>query len=85
MPGVMAGTVFTLGPAMAAWVEPNMLGGGFVNMLSNSVESAYSALRYPVVAALSSFVILMLGLILGLLILATRRVVDISSTFKSLA
>lgn len=85
MPGVMAGVIFTLGPALAAWVEPNMLGGGFVNMLSNSVDSAYSALRYPVVAALSSFVILMLGLILGLLIFATRRVVDLSSTFKSLA
>ena len=57
LPGVIAGIVFTLGPALAAWVEPGMLGGGFVNLLSNSVESAYTALKYPVVAALSTFVI----------------------------
>ncbi len=46
------------------WIEPSMLGGGFVNLLSNSVESAYTALRYPVVAALSTFVIVLLVLLL---------------------
>src|SRR6185295_455093 len=56
--GIIAGIVFPLGPALAAWVEPGMLGGGFVNLLSSSVESAYTALKYPVVAALSTFVIL---------------------------
>ena len=84
MPGVLAGIVFTLGPALASWVEPNMLGGGFVNMLSNSVDSAYSALRYPVLAALSSFVILMIGLILALLMFLTRKVVDLSTSFRSM-
>ena len=53
LPGVLAGIVLTLGSALAAWVEPSMLGGGFVNLLSNSVESAFTALRYPVVAALT--------------------------------
>src|SRR5439155_921616 len=57
LPGVFAGFVLTLGSALAAWVEPEMLGGGFVNLLSNSVESAFTALRYPVVAALTTFVI----------------------------
>ncbi len=84
MPGVLAGVVFTLGPALASWVEPNMLGGGFVNMLSNSVDSAYGSLRYPVVAALSSFVVLMVGLILVLLMFATRRIADIGTAFRSL-
>lgn len=74
LPGVMAGFVFTLGPALAAWVEPGMLGGGFVNLLSSSIESAYTALRYPVVAALSAFVIGLLLILLGLMMLVLRRV-----------
>lgn len=84
LPGAMAGVVFTLGPALAAWVEPSMLGGGFVNLLSNSIESAYTALRYPVVAALSTFVILMLVVLLGVMILAARHFGDLSSTFRVL-
>jgi len=73
LPGVMAGVVFCLGPALAAWVEPGMLGGGFVNLISNSIESAYTALRYPVVAALSAFVILLLVLMLGGMALVARH------------
>jgi ABC-type spermidine/putrescine transport system permease subunit I len=82
LPGIIAGVVFTLGPALAAWVEPGMLGGGFVNLLSNSVESAYTALKYPVVAALSTFVILILAVLLGLLLLLSRRVADLAASFK---
>ncbi len=84
LPGVLAGIVFTLGPALAAWVEPSMLGGGFVNLLSNSVESAYTALRYPVVAALSTFIILLLAALLLAMLLVARRFGDLSSTFKVL-
>lgn len=84
LPGVMAGVVFTLGPALAAWVEPDMLGGGFVNLLSNSIESAYTALRYPVVAALSAFVILLLLVLLALMYLVARRFGDMSSAFRVL-
>jgi spermidine/putrescine transport system permease protein len=84
LPGVLAGVVFTLGPALASWVEPNLLGGGFVNMLSNSVDSAYGALRYPVVAALSSFVVFMIGVIFALLFFITRRFADLSMSFRSL-
>ena len=82
LPGVLAGIVFTLGPALAAWVEPSMLGGGFVNMLSNSVESAYSALRVPVVAALSAFVIVLLAVLLAVFVVAFRRVVDFADVFR---
>jgi spermidine/putrescine transport system permease protein len=82
MPGIMAGILLTLGPVLAAWVEPAMLGGGFVNLLSNSVESAYTSLRYPVVAALSTFVMLLLAALLVILLLIARRFGDVLSTFR---
>jgi spermidine/putrescine transport system permease protein len=82
MPGIVAGILLTLGPVLAAWVEPSMLGGGFVNLLSNSVESAYTSLRYPVVAALSAFVILLLAMLLLVLLLVVRRLGGAMSTFR---
>ncbi|HTN96340.1 MAG TPA: ABC transporter permease [Nordella sp.] len=84
LPGVMAGIVFTLGPALAAWVEPSMLGGGFVNLLSNSVESAYTALKYPVVAALSTLIIVLLALLLVVLLFIARRFGDLASILRPL-
>ncbi|MDA7948538.1 MAG: ABC transporter permease [Hyphomicrobiaceae bacterium] len=82
MPGVLAGTVFTLGPALAAWIEPGMLGGGFVNLLSHSIESAYTALRYPVVAALSAFTIVVLALLLSAVLVLTRRTASMEGLFR---
>ena len=82
MPGVMAGILLTLGSVLAAWVEPSMLGGGFVNLLSNSVESAYTSLRYPVVAALSTFVILLLAALLLVLLVLARRFGNVLSSFR---
>ena len=84
LPGIMAGVVLTLGSALAAWVEPAILGGGFVDMLSASVDSAYTALRYPVVAALSSFAMLLIAGLLAVFVIATRRMADIGGTFRSL-
>lgn len=84
MPGVVAGVVFTLGPALAAWVEPNMLGGGFVTLLSGSIESAYEALRYPTVAALSTFAILVVTVILWGFTAASRRLIDLKSLFRNI-
>lgn len=84
LPGVLGGIVFTLGSALAAWVEPSMLGGGFVEMLSDSITSAYSALRVPMVAALSTFVIVLLAVLLCLLALAMRRFVRIGEVFRSM-
>ena len=84
LPGVVAGLVLTLGSALAAWVEPAMLGGGFVNLLSASVESAYTGLRYPIVAALSTLAILLVIGLLALFLLATRRVIDVAGSFRSL-
>lgn len=84
MPGVVAGIVFTLGPALAAWIEPTMLGGGFVTMLSSSIESAYEALRYPTVAALSTFAIAVIAIILWLFTWVARRVIDINAMFRNI-
>jgi spermidine/putrescine transport system permease protein len=84
MPGVVAGVVFTLGPALAAWVEPNMLGGGFVTLLSGSIESAYEALRYPIVAALSTFAILVVVAILWGFMAASRWAIDLKSMFRNI-
>ncbi|ANF57672.1 ABC transporter permease [Halotalea alkalilenta] len=84
LPGVIAGVLFTLGSAMAAWVEPSMLGGGFVNLLSNSIESAYSALRYPVLAALTTLIMLILGVLVLAFVLIGRRFGDLSSSFRIL-
>ena len=84
LPGVMAGIVFTLGPALAAWVEPSMLGGGFVNLLSNSVESAFTALKYPVVAALSTLIIVLLAILLVVLAFLARRFGDLASVLRPL-
>lgn len=84
LPGILGGIVFTLGSSLAAWIEPSMLGGGFVNVLSNSISGAYSALRVPMVAALSTFVVLLLALILGILALGMRRFVRFGEVFQSM-
>jgi ABC-type spermidine/putrescine transport system permease subunit I len=84
LPGILTGFILTLGPAIAAWIEPSMLGGGFVNLLSNSVESAYTALKYPVVAALSSFVMLLLAVLVVVLGMVTRRFGGFGSIFAVL-
>jgi ABC-type spermidine/putrescine transport system permease subunit I len=84
LPGILAGVIFTLGPALAAWVEPGMLGGGFVNLLSHSIESAYTALRYPIVAALSAFIIALLSILLLILVVVTRRTANMSSLFRAM-
>ena len=84
LPGIVAGIVFTMVPLMAAWVEPEMLGGGFVNLLGPSVEAAIRNLKYPTAAALSAFVIVLLALLLTLLILATRRLGSIGDVFQTL-
>jgi spermidine/putrescine transport system permease protein len=84
LPGIVTGIVFTLGPALAAWVEPMMLGGGFVTLLSGSIESAYEALRYPTVAALSTFAILVVIAILWAFMTIFGRFIDVKSLFRNI-
>jgi ABC-type spermidine/putrescine transport system permease subunit I len=84
LPGIVAGVVFTLVPLMAAFVEPQMLGGGFVNLLGMSVNSALQELKYPTAAALSTVVVALLGLCLAALILVTRKRFDMSTMFQAI-
>jgi spermidine/putrescine transport system permease protein len=84
LPGIVAGVVFTLVPLMAAFVEPQLLGGGFVDLLGNSVNSALQELKYPTAAALSTVVVALLGLCLAALILITRRRFDMASMFAAI-
>jgi spermidine/putrescine transport system permease protein len=84
LPGIVAGVVFTLVPLMAAFVEPQMLGGGFVNLLGNSVNSALQELKYPTAAALSTVVVALLGVCLAALILITRKRFDMSTMFQAI-
>lgn len=84
LPGIAAGIVFTLTPLMAAWVEPQMLGGGQVNLIGDSVESALRELKYPTAAALSTVVIAMLVLLLGALVAITRGRFDFNSVFQAI-
>jgi spermidine/putrescine transport system permease protein len=85
LPGIVAGIVFTLVPLMAAFVEPEMLGGGFVDLLGDSVSSALQNLKYPTAAALSTVVVALLGLCLAALILVTRRRFDMSTMFRAVS
>jgi ABC-type spermidine/putrescine transport system permease subunit I len=84
LPGIIAGCIFTLVPLMAAFVEPQMLGGGFVNLLGFSVDSALRELKYPTAAALSTVGVVMLGLLLVLLVAVTRQRTDIASIFRAI-
>lgn len=84
LPGIVAGVVFTLVPLMAAFVEPEMLGGGFVDLLGDSVSSALQGLKYPTAAALSAVVVALLGLCLAALIMVTRRRFDLATSFQAI-
>lgn len=84
LPGILAGIIFTFVPLMAAYVEPQLLGGGFVDLLGNSVDSALQQLRYPMAAALSTVVVVLLGLCLAVFMLLTRNRLDLSTIFSAI-
>lgn len=83
LPGIIGGAIFTVVPLMAAWVEPQLLGGGQVNLLGQSIQSALSNLNYPVAAALSTVVIVILVLLLAVLSLSLRGRFNMTSIFQS--
>lgn len=84
MPGIVGGIVFTFVPLMAAWIEPQLLGGGQVNLLGQSIQSALTNLNYPVAAALSTIVIAVLVLMVAALVVSLRGRFKMSSLFQSL-
>jgi len=83
LPGIIGGAIFTIVPLMAAWVEPQLLGGSQVNLLGQSIQSALTNLNYPVAAALSTIVIAILVLMLAALSLSLRSKVNMSAIFQN--
>jgi spermidine/putrescine transport system permease protein len=84
LPGIVAGIVFTMVPAMADYVVPDLLGGFKVILLSTSVESALSALQYPIAAALSTVVLALLAVLVTILVLILRRAGMSAAVFAAL-
>tara|TARA_B100001123_G_scaffold285884_1_gene318677 strand:- start:1431 stop:2354 length:924 start_codon:yes stop_codon:yes gene_type:complete len=84
LPGIVAGVVFTMVPLMAAFVEPGMLGGGFVNVLGDSIEAALRNLKYPTAAAMSTLVMILLALLLVVLVVISRRRGALGNIFQTM-
>lgn len=83
MPGILVGVVFTSVPLMATFVESQLLGGGFVDLLGNSVNSALSQNQIPTAAVLSTMVVVFLALSVIACVLLTRKRVDLKSVFTA--
>jgi ABC-type spermidine/putrescine transport system permease subunit I len=84
-PGIVAGVVFTIVPMLGEVAVPRLLGGGNVNLMGQSVESALNALNYGAAASMCSFVLIVLMLLLVLLQWIARRSGLLSGGFGSLA
>lgn len=83
MPGILVGIVFTSVPLMATFVESQLLGGGFVDLLGNSVNSALAQNRIPTAASLSTLVVIFLAILIIAAMLLTRNRVDLRSAFTA--
>lgn len=83
MPGIVVGIIFTSVPLMATFVESELLGGGFVDLLGNSVNAALSRNRIPTAAALSTLVVGFLVLLAAILLIFFRKRIDLRSAFTA--
>lgn len=59
VPGILGGILLTIGPALATWVVPKVLGGSFVNLMSNAINEAFGSSNYPIMCALSSCLLIL--------------------------
>jgi spermidine/putrescine transport system permease protein len=84
-PGIAAGIVFTIVPMLGEIAVPRLLGGGNVNLLGQSIESALNALNYGVAAAMCAFVLIVLAFLLLLLQWIARRNGLLSTGFGALS
>lgn len=83
LPGIIVGIVFTSVPLMATFVESQLLGGGFVDLLGNSVNSALAQNRIPTAASLSTLVVGFLAILIIAAMLLVRNRVDLRSAFTA--
>jgi ABC-type spermidine/putrescine transport system permease subunit I len=65
-------------------VVPQLLGGSNVTMLGTTISSLVQVLNYPVAAALSVIVLLILSLFLVVMRLAAPRHVSFGAAFEGL-
>jgi ABC-type spermidine/putrescine transport system permease subunit I len=84
MPGIVAGIIFTFVPMLGETVVPQLLGGSNVTMLGTTISSLVQVLNYPVAAALSVIVLLILALFLVLMRLAAPRHASFGAAFEGL-
>lgn len=84
MPGIVAGIIFTFVPMLGETVVTHLLGGANVTMLGASISSLARVLNYPVAAALSVIVLLILAALLGLMRLVAPQYISITTAFEGL-
>lgn len=85
LPGIVAGIIFTFVPMLGETVVPKLLGGGNVNMLGTSLASLIQVVNYPVAAALSVIVLILIAALLGILRLLLARLPISASIFSGIA
>lgn len=83
LPGILVGIVFTSVPLMATFVESQLLGGGFVDLLGNSISSALAQNRIPTAASLSTLVVSFLVILVVAVFLLSQNRVDLRSAFTA--
>jgi ABC-type spermidine/putrescine transport system permease subunit I len=84
LPGLAAGLVFTFIPMIGDPVVANLLGGGHVIVLAASVQSLLQILDYAGAAALSVFMLALMGILIWVLKGILRRVVGAGPTAGAL-
>jgi ABC-type spermidine/putrescine transport system permease subunit I len=77
--------VFTIVPMLGEVAVPQLLGGGNVNLLGKSVDGALQALNYGAAAAMCTFVLTVLMLLLLLLGWIAHRTGILAGGFGALA
>lgn len=82
LPGIVAGIIFTFVPMLGETVVPQLLGGGNVNMLGTSLASLIQVVNYPVAAALSVIVLILVGTLLAIFRLVLARLPVAASIFS---
>lgn len=64
MPGVFAAVIFCFVGSFGDSAVPSILGGGSFQLIGNTISSSLSSLNYPLAAAISSVVVIIMSLLL---------------------
>lgn len=70
MPGVFAAVIFCFVGSFGDSAVPAILGGGSFQLIGNTISSSLSSLNYPLAAAISSVVVVVMSLLLVVWVLA---------------